>query len=52
MTLPNYPEERDEADEADEPDEAQPDWTDFSPKYLQPDQSQPFGDKTPDDLRD
>ncbi|MBF4573412.1 hypothetical protein ITJ64_12875 [Herbiconiux sp. VKM Ac-1786] len=42
----------DEPDAASAPGDARPDWRDFSSEILEPDQSQPFGDKAPDDLRD
>ncbi len=34
------------------PKEAEADWEHYAPDREGPDESQPFGDKTPDDLRD
>lgn len=54
-TEADYTEDGDPADggiDADDENAARPNWRDFSSEVLEPDQSQPFGDKTPDDLRD
>ncbi|MFB2556332.1 hypothetical protein [Herbiconiux liangxiaofengii] len=38
--------------DADDRSASQPNWKDFTSEVLEPDEGQPFGDKTPDDLRD